>query len=219
MVDRLSACRVLVNNSFITLNGAGAIAFAAAPTSFGGGPAVFFQAAITLACILLSVLWRETIVYYRHLSDAKFQVIHEMEELLPARPSTVEHEYFIGKRKAKLTPFTRGLSDMEIYIPVMAVIAAGSALTYTPLVLARPFYAMLLAPDIPPTGRSPALPKQLPTWCAVHRARQRNRPRALPSRSEAADRWQALPRSCRLGPGRRGAGASSLRSWRSPCGR
>jgi hypothetical protein len=37
MVDRLSARRVLVNNSFITLNGAGAIAFAAAPTSFGGG--------------------------------------------------------------------------------------------------------------------------------------------------------------------------------------
>ena len=31
MVDRLSARRVLVNNSFITLNGAGAIAFAAAP--------------------------------------------------------------------------------------------------------------------------------------------------------------------------------------------
>ena len=37
MVDRLSARRVLVNNSFITLTGAGAIAFAAAPTSFGGG--------------------------------------------------------------------------------------------------------------------------------------------------------------------------------------
>jgi hypothetical protein len=49
MVDRLSARRVLVNNSFITLNGAGAIAFAAAPTSFGGGSAVFFQAAITLS--------------------------------------------------------------------------------------------------------------------------------------------------------------------------
>jgi len=143
MVDRLSARRVLVNNSFITLNGAGAIAFAAAPTSFGGGPAVFFQAAITLACILLSVLWRETIVYYRHLSDAKFQVIHEMEELLPARPYTVEHEYFIGKRKAKLTPFTRGLSDMEVYIPIIAAIASGSALIYTLLVPARPYYAAL----------------------------------------------------------------------------
>src|SRR4029453_10167325 len=45
MVDRLSARRVLVNNSFITLTGAGAIAFAAAPTSFGGGSAGFFQAA------------------------------------------------------------------------------------------------------------------------------------------------------------------------------
>ena len=141
MVDRLSARRVLVNNSFITLTGA--IAFAAAPTSFGGGPAVFFQAAITLACILLAVLWRETIVYYRHLSDAKFQVIQEMEELLPARPYTVEHEYFIGKRKAKLTPFTRGLSEMEVYIPIIAAIAAGLALIHTLLVPARPYYAML----------------------------------------------------------------------------
>jgi len=144
MVDRLSARRVLVNNSFITLTGAGAIAFAAAPGSFGGGPAVFFQTAITLACILLAVLWRETIVYYRHLSDAKFLVIHEMEELLPARPYTVEHDYFIGKRKAKLTPFTRGLSDMEVYIPVTAAVASALALIYTLLVPARPYYAALL---------------------------------------------------------------------------
>ena len=72
-----------------------------------------------------------------------FRVIQEMEELLPARPYTVEHEYFVGKRKAKLTPFTRGLSEMEIYIPVLAAIAAGSALIYTLLVPARPFYAML----------------------------------------------------------------------------
>jgi len=143
MVDRLSARRVLVNNSFITLTGAGAIAFAAAPTSFGAGPAVFFQAAIMLACILLAVLWRETIVYYRHLSDAKFRVIQEMEELLPARPYTVEHEYFIGKRKSKLTPFTRGLSDMEVYIPIIAAIAAGLALIHTLLVPARPYYAAL----------------------------------------------------------------------------
>jgi hypothetical protein len=40
MADRPSARRVLVNNSFITLTGAGAIAFAAASTSFGGGSAV-----------------------------------------------------------------------------------------------------------------------------------------------------------------------------------
>jgi hypothetical protein len=144
MVDRLSARRVLVNNSFITLTGAGAIAYAAAPSSFGGGSAVFFQTAITLACILLAVLWRETIVYYRHLSDAKFRVIHEMEELLPARPYTVEHEYFIGQRKAKLTPFTRGLSDMEAYIPITAAVASAMALIYTLLVPARPYYAALL---------------------------------------------------------------------------
>jgi hypothetical protein len=93
MVDRLSARRVLVNNTFITLTGASAIAYAAAPSSFPGGPGVFFQIGISVASLLLAVLWRETIVYYRHLSDAKFTVIHEMEELLPARPYTVEHDY------------------------------------------------------------------------------------------------------------------------------
>ncbi len=144
MVDRLSARRVLINNSFITLTGAAAIAYAAAPTSFPGGPAVFFQAGITLACILLAILWRETIVYYRHLSDAKFLVIHEMEELLPARPYTVEHDYFIKQRKAKLTPFTKGLSDMETFIPVIAAIAAGLALLYTLAISARPFYGAIL---------------------------------------------------------------------------
>jgi len=145
MVDRLSARRVLVNNSFITLTGAAAIAYAAAPTSFAGGPGVFFQIGITVASILLAILWRETIVYYRHLSDAKFLVIHEMEELLPARPYTVEHDYFIKQRKAKLSPFTRGLSDMESYIPVIAAIAAGLALIYTLSVPARPYYGAILA--------------------------------------------------------------------------
>jgi hypothetical protein len=145
MVDRLSGRRVLVNNSFITLMGAAAIAYAAAPSSFRDGSAVFFQTGITLACILLAVLWRETIVYYRHLSDAKFKVIHEMEELLPARPYTVEHDYFIKQRKAKLTPFTKGLSDMETYIPILAAFAAGMALTYTLAVPARPYYAAILS--------------------------------------------------------------------------
>jgi hypothetical protein len=143
MVDRISARRLLVNNSFITLTGAAAIAYAAAPTSFAGGSAVFFQAGITLACILMSILWRETIVYYRHLSDAKFLVIHEMEELLPARPYTVEHDYFIKRRLAKLTPFTRGLSDMEVYIPILAALAAGMALIYTLAVTARPYYGAI----------------------------------------------------------------------------
>lgn len=143
MVDRLSARRILVNNSFITLTGAGAIAYAAAPASLGGGSAVFFQIGIALACILLAILWRETIVYYRHLSDAKFLVIHEMEELLPARPYTVEHDYFIKKRKAKLTPFTRGLSDMEVYIPIIAASASSLALLYTLAVPARPYFAAI----------------------------------------------------------------------------
>ena len=62
---------------------------------------------------------------------------------MPARPYTVEHAYFIGKRKAKLTPFTRGLSEMEIYIPVIAAIAAGLALIHTLLFTARPYYAVL----------------------------------------------------------------------------
>jgi hypothetical protein len=119
MTDRLSARRILVNNSFITMIGAGAIAYAAAPVHFGDfGP--FFRLGITAVCILLAVLWRATIAYYRDLSSAKFKVIHEIEELLPAQLFKMEWEYLQAARRAANKKDSRGQATMEMRLPVFA---------------------------------------------------------------------------------------------------
>ena len=130
MVDRLSARRVLVNNSFITLLGAGAIAYSAAPTHFAKFATVF-QFGVSLACVLIAVLWRETILYYRDLSKTKFKVVHEIEELLPAQPYRTEYLYFIKERDKKRNALSRGLAQMESYLPVIAAIFSLFGFFYT----------------------------------------------------------------------------------------
>jgi hypothetical protein len=142
MVDRLSARRVLVNNTFITLMGAGAIAYAAAPNNFPGGFGVFFQLGVTFACILIAVLWRETIVHYKQLSIAKFKVIHEMEELLPAQLYKTEMKYFdeeLSKRRLRIgRKFAQSLSQIEMSIPLLAVFVSAVGFIYTAVFRAIP---------------------------------------------------------------------------------
>jgi hypothetical protein len=129
MVDRLSARRVLVNNSFITLMGAGAIAYSAAPVRLNGSPAMF-QLGISLSCIFIAILWRETILYYRDLSNVKFRVIHELEALLPAQPYRMEYEYFLKARDKKRNPLSRGLAQMESYLPLLGALLSMFGFMY-----------------------------------------------------------------------------------------
>ena len=129
MVDRLSARRVLVNNSFITLMGAGAIAYAAAPQHLKPF-AIYFQGGIALACILIAVLWHQTILHYRDLSTWKFKIILEMEELLPAQPYRIEYEKFIKPNEEKRVWWSRGLSEMERALPVLGGVLSLVGLAY-----------------------------------------------------------------------------------------
>jgi hypothetical protein len=131
MIDRLSARRVLVNNSFITMMGAGAIAFAAAPQHFPGAFSALFQLGVTTFCILLAVMWRATIRYYRDLSSAKFKVISEMEALLPAQPFKMEWEYLQAAQRATGKKLHRGLATMEMLVPLIAIAIAAIGLVAT----------------------------------------------------------------------------------------
>jgi hypothetical protein len=124
MLDRISARRLLANNSFVTLVGAAAIAYAAAPQHFRGG-VVFFQLGISAACIMLAILWRQTIMYYSDLSDAKFKVVHEIEELLPAQPYKMEYAYFVQERRKK-----RGLYRIEMYLPIVTSFISALGFLY-----------------------------------------------------------------------------------------
>jgi len=122
MADRLTARRVLVNNSFITLIGAGAVAYAAAPTHLKDTPAllIFFQLGVSVVSVLLAVMWRVTIGYYRELGAAKFRVIFEMEELLPAQPYKMEWEYLQQARREANKRDSHGQASIEMNLPLIA---------------------------------------------------------------------------------------------------
>jgi hypothetical protein len=133
MIDRLSARRVLVNNSFITMMGAGAIAFAAAPQHFQGVFGVLLQLGLTVVCVLLAIMWRSTISYYRDLSHAKFKVLYEIEELLPAQLFKMEWKHLQAAQRADRKKASRGQATMEMRLPLIAIaIAAIGFLTVLP---------------------------------------------------------------------------------------
>jgi len=62
--------------------------------------------------IFLSISWLSNISSYKRLNQAKFKVIHELEEHLPARPFTKEDEYLNSY-------YT--LTKLERYIPYLFI--------------------------------------------------------------------------------------------------
>jgi hypothetical protein len=119
MADRLSARRLLVSNSYITMMGAGAFAYSAAPQYFKEFER-FFQLGITLGCMILAAMWYATIAYYRDLSDAKFHVINEMEMLLPAQPFASEWKYLREERSNRRRTSFITLTWIEMRVPLFA---------------------------------------------------------------------------------------------------
>jgi hypothetical protein len=124
MADRLSARRMLANNSFITMLGAGALAYSAAPTYFKGGFEAILQLGVAVGCILLALMWRATLKYFRDLSTAKFRVIHDLEMQLPSQPFADEWKYLSASKSAHNSSFMT-LTSIEMLVPV---IAAGISL-------------------------------------------------------------------------------------------
>lgn len=66
---------------------------------------------ISISGLLVSVVWLENINSFKQLNSAKFKVIHELEEYLPARIYQKEDEY-LQKGYYKLTA-------VEKWIPVI----------------------------------------------------------------------------------------------------
>lgn len=134
MADHLSARRILINNSFITMMGAGAFIYSGAPQYFKDANlpnlANFFQLGITLGCIVLSVMWYATILTYRRLAGAKFRVIQEMEEFLPAKPFQMEWKYLAEHSGGRVNEFL-SLSWIELRVPIIAGIIAACGFFYS----------------------------------------------------------------------------------------
>ena len=58
---------------------------------------------IAIAGGLLCMVWRQMILAYANLNSAKFKVINEMEQYLPASTYKAEWEYFKAAKSSNLT--------------------------------------------------------------------------------------------------------------------
>jgi hypothetical protein len=93
MADRVSSRRAEANTFFLTLNTAlaavvGIVSSARKPPPHGSTPSfdAFGLVATAVAGIVLALVWRALLAYYRRLNAAKFDVINKLEERLPAQP-------------------------------------------------------------------------------------------------------------------------------------
>ncbi len=99
MADRVSSRRAGANTFFLTLNTAlaavvGIVSSARKPPPHGSQPSfdAFGLVATAVAGIVLALVWRALLAYYRRLNGAKFDVINKLEEQLPVQPYAEEWE-------------------------------------------------------------------------------------------------------------------------------
>jgi hypothetical protein len=93
MADRVSSRRAGANTFFLTLNTTlaavvGIVSSARKPPSQGSAPSfdAFGLVLTAVAGIVLAIVWRALLAYYRRLNGAKFTVINVLEKQLPAQP-------------------------------------------------------------------------------------------------------------------------------------
>jgi hypothetical protein len=97
MADRVSSRRAGANTFFLTLNTAlaavvGIVSSARKPPPHSSAPSfdAFGLVLTAVAGIVLAIVWRALLAYYRRLNAAKFDVINKLERQLPAQPYAEE---------------------------------------------------------------------------------------------------------------------------------
>jgi hypothetical protein len=90
--------RLSANNFYISVNTA-LLALATYLYNFSSLTGIV----IGLIGLAITVLWHETIQYYRSLNKAKFSVIHELEKQLPVPIFHLENEYFVKEDRMRAT--------------------------------------------------------------------------------------------------------------------
>ncbi|HEV3072390.1 MAG TPA: hypothetical protein VGY76_13295 [Solirubrobacteraceae bacterium] len=97
MADRVSSRRAGANTFFLALNTAlaavvGIVSSARKPPPHGSAPSfdAFGLVLTAVAGIVLAIVWRALLAYYRRLNAAKFDVINKLERQLPAQPYAEE---------------------------------------------------------------------------------------------------------------------------------
>lgn len=91
--ERISTSRMSANNYLLTVNAFLVTLYGIAP-SFGSS--LVWKIAIPIAGILVCIAWLALIRSYRNLNAAKYRVIHEIEQHLPA--ALFEREWDVSER-------------------------------------------------------------------------------------------------------------------------
>lgn len=113
--ERISERRVVANNYLLTVN-------AFLVTLYGVVAASRFNTIwivlVPVAGFLVALTWHRIITSYRDLNTVKFQVIHELEEQMPAAIYAYEwHKAEEGKGKAY-----HPLSHLERWVPIIFMV-------------------------------------------------------------------------------------------------
>ena len=122
LVDR----RAEVNRFYLSLNTAivGALGFL---LKDGGGVGVFaaFLPAIPFVGAFICLIWRSILVSQRKVMKTKFDVIHELEKTLPARPYALEWEIFNQNKKGKPS-----FAKFELRLPIIFFLVYGAGFVF-----------------------------------------------------------------------------------------
>ena len=114
MADRISGRRQAANAFFAPI--------VAALTVTNGSDLVTegpWSYLVSTVSVLICVLWWQLLLTYRRLNSAKFRVIHELEEYLPASLFSVEEVYYTAPEG----PRHIALSKIESAIPLLLAVA------------------------------------------------------------------------------------------------
>lgn len=111
MADHVSERRMSMNKFFISVN---TVLISIISLFSNGNQAAFSLFALT--GFILSIAWYYHLNSYRQLNSGKFQVVHDMEALLPFAPYDVEWQKLdAGKNREKYWP----LSHVEKALPFL----------------------------------------------------------------------------------------------------
>lgn len=149
MADRVSARRQSANNFYLTVNTAmlGATTWFSAKTASTESTVI-----LALAGLMVSLLWMRNIDSYRDLNSGKFEVINELEQVLPSSPYEAEWQYL---KRGQSTSTYRTFHSVERLVPwVFALVHLAQLIWYMPYDTIQSKALMLLS----------VLPSYLFTW-------------------------------------------------------
>ncbi|NHJ32586.1 MAG: hypothetical protein FK732_06970 [Asgard group archaeon] len=129
LADKISARRATTNSFYLTAN---SFLFVAIGILFSNGLEIVVPM-ILLIGVFVSISWWLLIVYYKNLNWSKYQVINEIEKRLPVMGLLTE--YKVSKTKEAPIRKLRGLTSIEVWLPICLLVMYSLGLIVLSLVL------------------------------------------------------------------------------------